>query len=162
MVEFALVLPLLMVVIFITIAASLIYAVRLEEHKAAYDAARHVAKYYKARLSDNAPADLVSGCYGSGNAITDFGVVAEAQRVLDYHYQHSPLMRSLATQPAVDFVSAGPPLNGNTYYCNSAMSVTISYDISIPGWSLMESLYNTSTNKHLVEIGVASRLARDY
>ena len=162
MVEFALVLPLLMVIIFITIAASLIYSVRLEEHKAAYDAARHVAKYYKARLNDKAPADLVTGCYNASQAITDYGVVAEAQKVLDYHYKHSPLMQGMASQPSVDFVSAGPPLNGDPYYCNQSMAVTVSYDVSIPGWSLLENIYNTNTDKHLHEIGVGARLARDY
>lgn len=47
MVEFALVLPLLLVIIFIIISTALIYSVRIAQQKNAYDAARHVAKFHQ-------------------------------------------------------------------------------------------------------------------
>ena len=49
MVEFALVVPLLFVVIFIILSTAMIYAVRIAEQKNAYDAARHVAKFHQGK-----------------------------------------------------------------------------------------------------------------
>jgi hypothetical protein len=170
MVEFALVLPLLIAIIFISIAVGILYAVRIDMQKTAYDAARHVAK-----TDQNLDNDLIKGCYpqdikGNGSAL--FDQYGEAQRVVHFHYGSSALQKNMIkTEAKVDLVSAGAPLNatikpgsasgGDSYYCSTAVVVTISYTPSIPGWSVLQNLYGTGVGT-LHETGSAARLQGQY
>ena len=180
MVEFALVLPLLLVIIFMSIGVSLIYTVRVSEQKLAYDAARHVAKSYKARPTDFdmtdpknpklRPSDLIDGCQADLNAYDPSqNVMGEVQRVIDLEWappnHTTPLIATLATKPTVESVSTGPPLPNQSkpnYYCNQAVQVTIKYKLNIPGWETLASLYGADSHSEVKEIGIAARLSRDY
>lgn len=155
MVEFALVLPLLLAIIFITIGVSLLYAVRIQEQKAAYDAARHVAKE-----NHDLTSDLVTGCPPTDISSTN-GNRGSAQDVLNFEYQRSPMMRSMASKPTVVRVSTGPRIQNTDYFCNMAVSVTISYKPTIPGWEVLSALYGSNLGV-LQETGVAARLANQY
>jgi len=155
MVEFALVLPLLIAIIFITIAASLLYSVRIQEQKAAYDAARHVAKE-----NHDLTKDLVSGCLPTDISAQN-GTKASAEAVLALEYQNSPMMRSMASKPTVVRVSTGPKIGDTEFYCNMAVSVTISYHPTIPGWEVLTSIYGSRLGT-FQETGVAARLANQY
>lgn len=155
MVEFALVIPLLLSIIFITITVSLLYAVRIQEQKAAYDAARHVAK-----VNPDLTKDLISGC-PPNDISSQNGTKTSAEEVLSYEYSNSPMMQSMASKPKVVRVSTGPRIGNTDYYCNMAVSVTISYHPTIPGWEVLTSIYGAKLGT-FQETGVAARLANQY
>lgn len=138
MVEFALVLPLLMIVMSIILAGATIYGVKIEEHKAAYDAARHVAK------------TSVSG-HGADDT-------SEAQRVLQLDYDHSTLMHVFTTRvPQVVRVDDGKgPGPGITQ--RYGVEVVVSYSLrNVPGWDFLNSVYGSHTSD-LQETGVAAKV----
>jgi Flp pilus assembly protein TadG len=175
MVEFALVLPLLLAIIFMSIAVGILYAVRIDMQKTAYDAARHVAK-----TDSDLDNDLIKGCYPeniNGNGTKNFDQYGEARRVIKFHRNTSQLQKSMVENEAnVDFISAGAPLNatiksgggsggattgGDSYYCSTSVVVQISYTPSIPGWSVLQGLYGSNVGT-LRETGVAARLQGQY
>jgi Flp pilus assembly protein TadG len=182
MVEFALVLPLLLAIIFLSAGVGLVYAVRVSEHKMAYDAARHVAKTYKTRITDFdmadpnnpvlRPSDLIDGCQTDLRNYDNTGTAAydQAQAVVDLEWtppNHPlPFIQNMSSKPVVKTVGTGPPIpaegsNAN-YYCNQAITVTITYTINVPGWDTISAFYGSHGPGQLQEVGIATRLVRDY
>jgi Flp pilus assembly protein TadG len=172
MVEFALVLPLLLAIIFISVAVGILYAVRIDMQKTAFDAARHVAK-----TDQDLDNDLIKGCYPEDigtNGTKNFDQYGEAQRVAHFHFTNSQLQKNLVkTEAHVDRISAGAPLNatikdgqaqgGDKYYCSTSVVVSISYTPTIPGWAVLGGLLGGSGNVGtLHETGVAARLQGQY
>ena len=172
MVEFALVIPLLLAIIFICIGVGLLYSVRIDMQKTAYDAARHVAK-----TDQDLNKDLIKGCYPDdvrSNGSANFDQYGEANQVVQFHHDNSQIQKNFVEPPgaAVDLVSAGAPLNasiqpnavvsgGDKYYCSMSVVVQISYTPSIPGWSVLQGLYGKDVGT-LHETGVAARLQGQY
>lgn len=175
MVEFALVLPLLLAIIFMSIAVGILYAVRIDLQKTAYDAARHVAK-----TDSDLDNDLIKGCYPEdikNNGTKNFDQYGEARRVVKFHYNNSQIQKNMVqNEPTVDFISAGAPLNatmksggpsggtatgGDSYFCTTSVVVQISYTPTIPGWSVLKGLYGSDVGT-LRETGVAARLQGQY
>jgi Flp pilus assembly protein TadG len=170
MVEFALVLPLLLAIIFICIGVGLLYSVRIDMQKTAYDAARHVAK-----TDQDVNKDLINGCYPDdvrANGSVNFDQYGEANQVVQFHYDNSQMQKNfLQGRANVDLVSAGAPLNanfqngavngGDRYYCSMSVVVKISYTPSIPGWQILQGLYGSQVGT-LHETGVAARLQGQY
>jgi Flp pilus assembly protein TadG len=154
MLEFALVAPLLFAIIFMVLAVSFLYAVRIAEHKAAYDAARHAAKVLQAQV-------------GAGT-VTDPDAVAAAGDAIDVDYQGSWIMKAFTDgNPRSSMVvSTGPAIPGQDAGYSSVYSVevTISYSPSnIPGWSLVAAILGgPSAPGQLTERGVAVRLVNQY
>lgn len=138
MVEFALVLPLLFSVMFIIFSVAAIEGVRIEEQKAAYDAARHLAKV------------AVSGNRASDNA--------EALRVIQFDYQQSMMLNVFTAGTAhVDSVDPGPIEGQNPESLRDyAVTVHTSYRLTnLPGWDFLGSLYGQQKST-LQETGVAA------
>lgn len=151
MVEFAMVLPLLLVILFISIGVGLIYVVRTAEHKVAYDAARHVAKVDQAKYT---------GCQDLPQDIS------VADQVVQYYYTDpnnaNVLLKNMTSNWHVTKVSTGPGNDSNpSYYCPQSVQVTIEYDLNVPGWDIVSSLYGAGT-QHLKEVGTAARLVYEY
>jgi Flp pilus assembly protein TadG len=172
MLEFALVLPLLMIIIALVISVSLIYTVRIAEHKAAYDAARHVAKSYKVRVTDKdkngnvLPGDLISTqCIGQVNFADDPQAAQAVNDQIDYDYSKSGIMRAFASKPEIVAISMGPPLPRQSspgYYCSQAVSVTLGYELHVPFWNFIGTMFGAQGTGTLREIGISTRLGRDY
>jgi hypothetical protein len=56
-----------------------------------------------------------------------------------------------------------PQEGGNAdYYCSQAVSVTIAYGVRVPFWDFLGALFGGPGNTNLQEIGIATRLGRDY
>jgi Flp pilus assembly protein TadG len=144
MVEFAMVLPLLLSIIFIIISVSFIWAVRIAAHKAAFDAAKHAAK----QAQSGTPLDP-----------------SEAQRALDYDYNGSWVLTSFAEPLTIKSLGEGPDSDGSGYYKPEAVTLTIRYRIrNIPAWDVLNSLYGNSNNglSDLTETAVAARVVNKY
>lgn len=179
MVEFALVLPLLMVIIFIILSTSMIYAVRIAEQKSAYDAARHVAKFHQGINADtkfsngdgsgdlsNAPgADMDQAV----NTIKDLDNPTNPNWVLDAFSQPEPCPASSRPQEIIGgdnnsvAVSLGP---GDPHISvpvsDMAVEVRICYKPSnIPGWDFLASVYGARLAT-LEEKGISVRVMDRY
>ena len=181
MVEFALILPILLGIIFISIGVALSWSVRIQEHKLAYDIARHVAKQVPltADGKNDFAHDLVTGCYPSQSTpnMTDRNK-QDAQDVINYHYikyHDLGLAQSMASEPEVVSITTGPDLpkgtlsgpdankayGGGGYYCNMSIAVTIRYKLQVPGWEILTNLYGGSVGD-TTETAVAARLQGQY
>ncbi|MFY9615218.1 MAG: TadE/TadG family type IV pilus assembly protein [Candidatus Dormiibacterota bacterium] len=164
MVEFALVLPLLLVIIFICIGTAFLYALRIAEHKAAYDAARYVAKVTNAKLDAGDITGKATDTYPTAQGA--------AQDVVDFDYQGSgpnrgsAVMKAFGTHPQVTSVKTGPDAGGPAgYHTVESVEVTITYKIqNIPGWDYLAAIYGSSSvnGKDLTEQGVAARVVNQY
>jgi Flp pilus assembly protein TadG len=164
MLEFALVLPLLLVIIFLCIAVSFIWGVRIAEHKAAYDAARYVAKVNN--------RDVAAGAITGKATDTNPTAQGAAQDVVDFDYNGSGgpgggswLMKLFADKPVVTEVKTGPDAGGpGNYYTLESIEVTTTYHIKgIPGWDLLNAIYGANTsNQLLTEKAVAARITNKY
>jgi Flp pilus assembly protein TadG len=137
MVEFALVLPLLLMVIFLVMSVAIIEGVRIEEQKAAYDAARHLAKV------------AVSG---NGGAQND-----EAVRVIQLDYDHSTLLHVFTAGVSTVDIGPGPLESGDApSLAGYAVTVRTSYHLAnVPGWDYLNRLYGSGGNGAMHEVGVA-------
>jgi len=156
MVEFALVLPLLLMVIFLSLGVSSVYAVRNAAHKMTYDAARHVAKYDQARLD---------GCHTAAPA-ADSDAAREVVKYYTSDTTGDQLIRLMTGNIQVDAVTTGPPVPGGSqgpeYYCNQAIEVTISYDLNVPAWDAARGLFGGKNGGRLAERALAARLVKEY
>jgi hypothetical protein len=181
MVEFALILPIILGIVFISIGVALAWDVRIEEHKLAYDIARHVAKQepQKPDGTNNFSNDLVTGCYP--NASTPDLTArngADGQAVIDYHfkkYHDLGLAQTMATEPSIESITTGrdlpkgtpsgpntdQPYPGGGYYCNMSIVVTIRYRLTVPGWEVLTALYGGGLGD-VRETAVAARLQGQY
>jgi Flp pilus assembly protein TadG len=154
MLEFALVAPLLFAIIFMVLAVSFLYAVRIAEHKAAYDAARHAAK-------------ILQGQVAAG-PVTDQLTLEEAAAAMEVDYHGSWVMQAFTDgdPTATMQVSTGPAIPGEDagYSSQYSVQVTISYaPVNIPGWSLVAAILGgPSSPGRLSETGVAVRLVNQY
>lgn len=158
MVEFALVLPLLLVIIFVSMAVSFIYATRVAEHKAAYDAARYVAK------TTGTVGISAGDITNSPNLETGQSAKANADPVVDFDYQHSWVMKTFASKPVVTRVTTGPDVPGQAgYHTVESVEVVITYKMqNIPGWDYLARLYGGSSIGELTEKGIGARLVSKY
>lgn len=158
MLEFALILPLLLVIIFISMAVSFIYATRVAEHKAAYDAARYVAKV-TGTTTINA-GDITN----SPSLETGLSAKANAQPVVDFDYQHSWVMKTFGSPPQVKAVKTGPDVPGQPgYHTVESVEVVVTYNmLNIPGWDYMARLYGGGSIGPLTEQGIAARVVNKY
>jgi hypothetical protein len=181
MVEFALILPIVLGIIFISISVALAWDVRIQEHKLAYDIARHVAKQepVKADGTNDFSHDLVTGCYpNSSTPDLKARNQADGQAVINYHFQKYHdlgLAQSMASQPEIDSITTGPDLpvgtlsgpdanqayGGGGYYCNMSITVTLKYRLTIPGWEVLSALYGGQLGD-IKETAVAARLQGQY
>jgi hypothetical protein len=181
MVEFALILPILLAIIFISIGVALSWSVRIQEHKLAYDIARHIAKQepQTADGKNDFGHDLVTGCYPNQSSpnLTDRNT-ADGQAVIDYHYNKYHdlgIAQSMASEPTIESITAGPdlpngtlsgpdattPYGGGGYYCNMSITVTIKYRLQVPGWEILTALYGNQLGD-IRETAVAARLQGQY
>jgi len=181
MVEFALILPIILAIILISIGVALSWSVRIQEHKLAYDIARHVAKQVPqtADGKNDFAHDLITGCYPKQSTpnMTDRNA-ADAQAVIDYHYakyQDMGLAQTMASEPHVERITAGPdlpngtpsgsnadsPYSGGGYYCSMSVTVTITYRLQVPGWEILTALYGNQLGD-IRETAVAARLQSQY
>ena len=185
MVEFALILPIIMGIIFISIGVALAWDVRIEEHKLAYDIARHVAKQEPQVTDKNGVVtndfshDLVTGCYPDAST-PDLTARngADGQAVIDYHfhkYHDLGLAQTMATEPQIVSITTGPdlpkgtpsgpntdqPYPGGGYYCNMSVVVKIKYKLTVPGWEILTALYGGGLGD-VTEVAVAARLQGQY
>lgn len=144
MVEFAMVLPLILVIIFIVISVSCIYALRISAQKAAYDAAKHVAKV----AQSDTPLDP-----------------GEAQKALHYDYEGSWAFKAFAEEPTVYTLTTGPDSDGTGYYPPEAVTLKIQYRVkNIPGWDVLTRWYgaNNANPGFLYETAVGARVVNKY
>jgi Flp pilus assembly protein TadG len=154
MLEFALVAPLLFAIIFLVLAVSFLYAVRIAEHKAAYDAARHAAKVLQAQV----PA----------GAVTDLTTIQAARDALEFDYRGSWIMQAFTDgDPSASMqVTTGPSIPGQDAGYSSVYSVEVSISYrpsNIPGWNLVAAILGgSSVPGQLVERGVAVRLVNQF
>jgi Flp pilus assembly protein TadG len=164
MLEFALIVPLFFAIIGIIVWLCLLFALRVDEHQAAYDAARHVAKSYTADVTSC--KDL--------SAQKDARTAA--QEIINDRYNQSWLMKEMADKPTVDAIGTGPKVGGQTafltdgtavgvpaeYYCPMAVTVTTHYFIHVPGSELIRGLTGGNGPTELREVAIAARLQANY
>jgi len=159
MVEFAMVLPLLLVIILLIIGVASVYTVRTSAHKLAYDAARHVAK--------NSSTELLTDC-GQDLRPSHSG---DAQAVIDYYYNGdhaNHFLQAMTSDVTIESITTGPPITvgphsqPDGFYCNQAVQVTISYQLRVPAWEQVKGLLGSGEHTGARETGVATRLAQEY
>lgn len=157
MLEFALVAPLLFVIIFLVIAVSFIYAARIAEHKSAYDVARLIAKTHQD----------TSGYGGS-----DTGA---AESLADSNYNHSWVLRTFVLPASCPAGTPGVSGNGNLFLdhgpgdakikvdaSTQAVEVRLCYTLNnIPGWQFLAGFYGAESGL-LQERGMAARVVDSY
>ena len=179
MVEFALVLPLLLVIIFIILSISMIYAVRIAEQKSAYDAARHVAKFHQGVNSDTKYANgdgsgALSAAPGADmdqavNTIRDLDNPTNPNWVLDTFSQPEPCQPSSRPQEIIGgannsvAVSLGPDDSHiSVPVSDQAIEVRICYKpANIPGWDYLAAMYGARLSV-LEEKGISVRVMDRY
>ncbi|MEA2646491.1 MAG: hypothetical protein QOE92_1574 [Chloroflexota bacterium] len=177
MIEFALVLPMLFMIILITLAAALSWAVRIEQHKVAYDIARHVAKQEPQKDGKNDfDHDLVTGCYpNTANPDLTERNHGDADDIIAYHFGDNPnlgLANSMSTPPKLKRITTGPPIKDQktpggdnidpNYFCNMSISATITYELRVPAWEAISAIYGAGPLHEIEETGIAARLQSQY
>jgi hypothetical protein len=181
MVEFALVLPLVMVIIFIVISISLIYSIKIAEQKATYNGA-----VYMARLSSDpnsphpppfqsidklTPGVLTDPDYWSTDKTAAFEVAVDVSLAQDsvrpkwlanFVDDRNALCPGAKNNPEV---KTGPDLNSNGFYAVQSIEVRYCYHLkAIPGWDQLAAIWGTrnSGGGLLEERALAARLPPEF
>ncbi|GAC1332770.1 MAG: hypothetical protein NVSMB17_12310 [Candidatus Dormibacteria bacterium] len=189
MVEFALVLPLVLVILFIVISVSLIYSIKIEQQKATYNAA-----VYLARLSSDpnkphaAPFETLDTLPPGTLTDPDYWSTDTTQGALRVHALAVAIDVALAqksVRPAwVETftddrnalcpgaqnnpeVKTGPDLPGAPAHFYSVQSIEIRYCYhlkTIPGWNQLAALWGTKSSGGglLEERAIAARLPSEF
>ncbi|MFN2465552.1 MAG: TadE/TadG family type IV pilus assembly protein [Candidatus Dormibacteria bacterium] len=189
MVEFAMVLPLVLAIMFVVISISLVYAIKIAEQKATYNAAVYIA-----RLSDDPSEKDSKAMPFTGMDTLAFGVltdpsywgpagdpkqsralavaidVAKAQETLRPTWLKNFVDDKDANCPGANNnpeVRTGPDLKGSTDHFYAVMSIKVRYCYhlaNIPGWDQLAGLWGTKSGNGtlLEEDAIAARVAAEY
>jgi hypothetical protein len=187
MVEFALVIPLVLVIMFIVISISLIYSIKIAQQKATYNSA-----VYMARLSsdpntphpapfetlDTLPAgvltdpdywstDKTQGALRSHSFAVAIDII-QAQKSVRPKWVENFIDEKNALCPGANNnpeVKTGPDLNSNGFYTVQSIEVRYCYHLkSIPGWDVLAAIWGTknSSGSLLEERAIAARLPPEF
>ena len=185
MVEFALVLPLMLAIIFVVIVISLVYAIKIAEQKATYNGAVYIARL-SADPNTPHPQPFETIDKLSVGVLTDpnYWSTDTTNPVRSHAQEVSTDVRNamLTVLPdwAANFVDdqgalcpgatnnpevkTGPDLNSSGFYAVQSIEVRYCYRLkAIPGWDVLAAIWGGKANPGLIEErAIGARLPSEF
>ncbi|MDQ6746715.1 MAG: pilus assembly protein [Candidatus Dormibacteraeota bacterium] len=189
MVEFAMVLPLVLAIMFVVISISMVYAIKIAEQKATYNGAVFIARLSDDPSAPDKKADPFNGIdrlpvgvltdpvywgpAGDPKQSRALGVaiaVVKAQKTLRPTWLDNFVDDKFANCPGAHNnpeVSTGPDVKGNPDGFYAVMSIKVRYCYhlaNIPGWDQLAGIWGTKNGNGtlLEEDAIAARVAAEY